>query len=58
MDGNGNEMMTFALAADRVSLWLSCDSIVTGGSYTLRRNGQDVVTWTQTDRCSGDPLEK
>ena len=58
MDGNGNEMMTFALAADHVSLWLSCDSIVTGGSYTLRRNGQDVVTWTQTDRCSGDPLEQ
>jgi hypothetical protein len=52
-DGSGNTLFTFSLASAYTSVWLSSDAFATGGEYTLYRDGDVLLQWTQSSSTVG-----
>ncbi|MCR4895083.1 MAG: carbohydrate-binding domain-containing protein [Eubacteriales bacterium] len=51
---DGTIIAEFDLDMNCTSFWTASDTIFTGGSYSLERDGLSVISWSQEQDCTGD----
>ena len=52
-DSSGREAFSFSLNGSYSSCWIASESISLGESYTLTRDGTQVLSWTQSSQSEG-----
>ncbi|MGN0317438.1 MAG: carbohydrate-binding domain-containing protein [Lachnospira sp.] len=52
-DGSGNNVISFDLTKNYSSGWICSDTLGTGTTYTISRDGTKVAEWTQTEGTMG-----
>ena len=52
-DGSGNTLFTFELDSTCSSLWMSSELFEQGSSYSLEKDGSQVLSWTQSSSVEG-----
>lgn len=55
-DSKGNEILSFTLDGSYSGVWIASDAMEIGGSYTLRRDGSEAASWTQSAATEGSAL--
>ncbi len=53
-DGN---IATFTLTSSYASLWIASDALTLDGEYTLTKDGEAILSWTQSSSASGDSVQ-
>ena len=51
--GSGNTLFTFELDSTCSSLWMSSELFEQGSSYSLEKDGSQVLSWTQSSSVEG-----
>ena len=52
-DSSGREVFSFSLNGSYSSCWIASESISLDESYTLTRDGAEVLSWTQSSQSEG-----
>ena len=50
---DGSEILSFTLSSSYSSFWIASDAFVLNSSYSIVKDGTDVVSWTQSSQSEG-----
>ena len=56
-DGSGATIASFTLDSTYSSLWVSSEKLTLNGSFSLSRDGSEVLSWTQSSASEGDEVQ-
>jgi hypothetical protein len=52
-DASGNTIFDFTLHGSYTSCWVASDAFVLNGSYTVEKDGESFLSWTQSSAAEG-----
>lgn len=52
-DGSGNTVLSFTLDGSYTSCWIASEKLELNASYSLAKDGTEVVSWTQSSATEG-----